>query len=235
MTFLIVPMFLCRIAAEVWNKNVGTFCSAQEARSRDVPFLERPVEILVPVAGESKHVGTVVSFPEDSVEAIVAGWNEEDLSLERRRDRVFLKLLRRAEGDLHVLGSSGTLYRLYLRPADDAYDGHVRILRPEKKTPSGETAIDLIRAMRKGRGTEGTIVRRTSGVLHRSASACLIPRYVYDTDLHRGYVVALENLGDGPLRVDLSKFSGKGLDLVGAREMVVEPKKNTLLYLVYRK
>ena len=127
----------------------------QEARTRDVPLAERPVEIVVPVAGDAKHVGTVVSFPEDSVEAIVAGWNEEDLSLERRGDRIFLKLLRRAEGDLHVVGSSGTLYRLYVRPADGAYDGHVRILRPEKKATAGSTAIDLVRAMRRGRATDG--------------------------------------------------------------------------------
>lgn len=203
--------------------------------ARDVPQTERSVEILVPVAGESKHVGTVVSFPEDSVEAIVAGWNEEDLSLERRRDRIFLKLLRRAEGDLHVLGSSGTLYRLYVRAADGVYDGHVRILRPEKKSTPGSTAVDLVRAMRNGRAMDGATVRKASGVLHQTAQSRLIPRYVYDTDLHRGYVVALENLGAVPLRVDPSKFSGEGLELVGAREMVVEPKNATLLYFVYRK
>ena len=207
----------------------------QEARSREVPLAERPVEILVPVAGEAKHVGTVVTFPEDSVEAIVAGWNEEDLSLERRGDRVFLKLLRRAEGDLHVLGSSGTLYRLYLRPAEGAYDGHVRIRRPEKKSAAGTAAIDLIRAMRKGRVADGIVARKASGILHRSLQTCVTARYVYDTDVHRGYVVTLENLGDSPLRVDPSKFAGEAFELVGAREMVVEPKKATLLYLVYRK
>lgn len=201
---------------------------------REVIYTDRTVEIAVPVAGEAKHVSTVVSFPEDSLEALVAGWNEEDLSVERRRDRLFLKLLRRAEGDLHVVGSSGTLYRLYLRPADGAADGHVRIVRPSAPR-SLPNAFDLIRAMRTSQIPEGVTARRASTELARSDRFVLTTRTVYDTPSYRGYVVLLENVGSETVRIDPSRFSGEGLDLIGAREMVVEPKRSTLVYLVYGK
>lgn len=206
----------------------------QEARTREVAFTDRPIEILVSVAGDARHVSTVVSFPEESLEALVAGWNEEDLSLERRRDRLFVKLLRRAEGDLHVLGASGTLYRLYVRPAERVFDGHVRVTRPAKEA-SRPGAVDLLRAMRTARPPEGTAVRRCSGVVHRGARATLTARYVYDTDFHRGYVLELENTAAEAMRVDLSRFSGEGLELVGARSLVVEAGGRTQVYLVFQK
>lgn len=206
----------------------------QEDRHREVVYADRTVEILVPVAGETKHVSTVVTFPEESIEALVAGWNEEDLSLERRRERLFVKLLRRAEGDLHVLGASGTLYRLYVRAGEKVYDGQVRIVRPGKE-PSKPTSVDLIRAMRTGRVPEGATVRRAAGVVRRDARAEWTARFVYDTDFHRGYVIEVRNLSDGPLRLDLSRFRGEGLDLAGAGRLVVEPGASTRIYLVYWK
>jgi len=99
--------------------------------SREVFASDRPVEVRVPVSTEAQHRATVVSFPEESLEALIAGWNEGDLSIERRRENLFIKLLRKAQGDVHVLGASGALYRLRIVPADDAYDGHVRILAPK--------------------------------------------------------------------------------------------------------
>lgn len=206
----------------------------QEGRVREVPFSERTVEIRVPVSTDARHVSTVVSFPEDSLEALVAGWNEEDLSLERRRDRLFVKLLRKAEGDLHVVGASGTLYRLYIRPADEDYDAHVRIVRPTAER-SRLTSIDLIRAMRISQVPEGVTARSGSGVVYRSPEMVLSARYVYDADFHRGYVLALDNGTASPLLLDLSRFSGDGLDLVGARDLRVEPQGSTLLYFVFWK
>lgn len=206
----------------------------QEGRVREVAFTERTVEIAVPLSGESRHVSTVVSFPEDSLEALVAGWNEDDLSLERRQDRLFIKLLRKAEGDLHVVGASGTLYRLYVRPADGVYDAHVRIVRPaaERSRPG---SIDLIRSMRVAQVPPGLTARRASGRIHRGPGTVLTARYVYDSDFHRGYVLSLENVSAEPLQIDLSRYSGEGLDLVGARDLRVEPGAETLLYLVFWK
>ena len=103
----------------------------QEAR--EVFLTDRPVEVRVPVSSEKEHRASVVSFPEESLEMLVAGWNEADLSVERKRENLFIKLLRKAEGDLHVLGASGTLYRLSLKPTEGPYDGHVRILAPREK------------------------------------------------------------------------------------------------------
>src|SRR5205814_339434 len=110
--------------------------------AREVYASDRPIEVRVPVSTESQHRAAVVSFPEESLEALVAGWNEGDLSIERRRENLFIKLLRKAQGDVHVLGASGGLYRLKVVPADDLYDGHVRILAPKEARREIPEAVD---------------------------------------------------------------------------------------------
>jgi len=208
----------------------------QEAGTREVPYTDRAIEVVVPVAGDGKHRATVVSFPEEALEALVVGWNEEDLSVERRRDRLFLKLLRRSEGDLHVVGASGTLYRLFIRPAEREWDGHVRISRLEsKKKKKDSTAFDLIRGMRSRRLLDGTQVRKASALLYGDSQSIWTVRIVYDAPSYRGYVLEVENLGKEPLRVEPQKLSGEGLELVGTRQMVIDPNRSTWVYLVYRR
>lgn len=205
--------------------------------AREVPSTDGPVEVRVPVSGEAQHRATVVTFPEESLEALVAGWNEGDLTVERRGENLFLKLLRRAEGDLHVLGASGRLYRLAVRPAEGAfYDGRVRIAPPPRAGRAAEPEpVQLIRAMRLGRRPSEGEVRRASGPLHRSAEILMSLAYLYETDSCRGYVARVENLSGGPVRLDPSRFTAPDLALAGAREVLIRPGEETLLYLVFWK
>lgn len=206
---------------------------SQEAR--DVPLSERPIEIRVPVSSDARHPAAVVTFPEESLEALVAGWNEGDLSVERRRENLFLKLLRRAEGDLHVLGASGTLYRLALRPAEGAYDGRVRVVPPRRTSEREPAPVELIRAMRLGRKPEETSLLRAEGILYAGPDLTARAVYLYDAPSLRGYVVRVENVSTAALRIDPSRFAGKTLVLAGAREMLLPPGAKTLVYLVFGK
>lgn len=203
--------------------------------SREVIHSDRPVEVRLPVSTEKEHHASVVTFPEESLEALVAGWNEGDLSVERRRENLFLKLLRKAEGDLHVMGASGTLYRLALKPSEGPYDGHVRILAPREKKKGAPEAIELIRLMRLGRRPPDGAVLRASEELYRSPVLAARLVYVYESGQHRGFVARVENLSSEPQRLDPSRFTGRGLVLVGAREMLLKPGERTLLYLVFGK
>lgn len=203
----------------------------QEAR--DVFLTDRPVEIRVPVSEGTRNPASVVSFPEESLETLVAGWNEQDLSVERKRENLFLKLLRRAEGDLHVIGASGTIYRLALKPAEGAYDGHVRILPPREKKKGAPEAIELIRRMRLGqRPAEGAVLQ-ASEVVYRSSAIVAQLAYVYESNACRGFVLRLENVSGDPQRLDPSRFVGKDLVLAGSRETLLKPGEKTLLYLVF--
>lgn len=203
--------------------------------SREVIPSDRPIEVRVPVSSETQHRATVVTFPETSLEALVAGWNENDLSVERRGENLFIKLLRRAEGDVHILGASGTLYRLAVKPAEGAYDGRVRILAPRSKNRATPEPIELIRAMRLGRRPAEGEVRKAEGEAYRSAEIEVRPGYLYETTSYRGYVLRVENISSLPQRLDLSRFTGRDLVLAGAREMILKPGEKTLLYLVFWK
>lgn len=203
--------------------------------ARDVTASDRPVEIRVPVAADGRHPAAVVTFPEESLEALVAGWAEGDLTVERRRENLFLKLLRKAEGDLHVLGGSGALYRLSIRAADGAYDGRVRILPAPSRWAGATPALDLVRAMRLGRRPADGRVLRAQGLLYEGPDLAARLVYAYDAGELRGFVVRAENLSAAELRLDPSRFLGPGLLLMGAREMLLPPGGSTLLYAVFRK
>jgi hypothetical protein len=203
--------------------------------ARDVARAERPIELRVPVSSEARHPATVVTFPEETLEALVAGWNEGDLSVERRRENLFLKLLRRAEGDLHVLGGSGALYRLSIKPADGAYDGRVRIVAGPSAPEREPAPLELIRAMRLARKPETATVLRADGLLYRGSDLSASAVYVYDAEALRGYVVRVRNVSTSSVRVDPSRFTGPKLVLAGAREMLLAPGATTLVYLVFGK
>ncbi len=203
--------------------------------AREVIASDRPIEVRVPVSTESRHRATVVTFPEESLEALVAGWNENDLSIERRRENLFIKLLRCAKGDVHVLGASGVLYRLSVVPAEDAYDGHVRILAPKESKRSAPESLELIRAMRLARRPADGTVLRADQALYRSSEISAQLAFVYESTSYRGYVVRMENVGTSPHRLDPSRFLSKDLVLAGARELLLPPGGNTLLYLVFWK
>ncbi len=203
--------------------------------SRDVYASDRALELRVPVSSDARHPACVVSFPEESLEALVAGWAEGDLSVERRRERLFLKLLRKAEGDLHVLGASGTLYRLTIRPVEGAYDGHVRVLAQKPRDRGAPEPVELIRAMRLGRRPSEGEIRRADEVVYQSARIAVRVAWVYETSAYRGFVARVENLSGEAERLDPSRFLARDLVLAGAREMVVPPGGRTLLYLVFWK
>jgi hypothetical protein len=205
----------------------------QEAR--EVHHSDLPVTIRVPISTETQHRATVVTFPEESLEALVAGWSETDLSVERRRENLFIKLLRKAEGDLHVLGASGTLYRLTIRPAEGSYDGQVRIVVPKERSRTVPEPVELIRAMRMGRRPAEGSVLKASEIVYTSPEFAARIAYVYESTAYRGYVVRMENVSASPQRLDPSRFVGKDLVLAGAKEMLLAPGEKTLLYLVFWK
>jgi hypothetical protein len=214
---------------------IALLAAALAQDAREVLLSDRPVELRVPVATDGRHPAAVVSFPEDSLEALVAGWNEGDLTVERRRENLFLKLLRKVEGDLHVLSASGTLYRLAIRPAEGPYDGRVRLVLPASKSSPTPEPIELIRAMRLGRRPVSGAVFRASGEVWSNGDLLATLAYAYDTPSCRGYVLRVENRSVSEIRLDPSRFAGPGLLLAGARDMRLLPAAKTSLYLVFGK
>jgi hypothetical protein len=202
-------------------------------QSREVRLSDGPVELRVPVDAEAKHPATVVSLPETSLEALVAGWAEHDLSVERRGGNLFLKLLRKAEGDLHVLGASGALYRFSVRAAEEEYDGRVRVLSSEPEAGRPPEAVELIRAMRLGRRPREGRVLGSGTRIWSAESIEATALWVYDLERLRGFVVRVDNRSAEPRHLDAARFVGPDLVLAGCRENLLPPGGSTLLYLVF--
>lgn len=196
---------------------------------------------------------TCVTFPEKSLKSIVAAWPESSVSLEHSGGNLFVKLLQEREGNVDVVGASGGLYRLYVKPTTAGpYDETLEIAVAAKETSlDGEmqprpisagarsAALDLIVAMRRGEVPDGALVsagpdHAVSASSHRAAEMFI--RLVYELDGFVGYVVELRNRSESEVSLDLSRYQqsdGLLLLLIGAREMSVPPGGATLLYLVF--
>ena len=203
--------------------------------SREVIHDDRPVTLRVPVSAEGRHRASVITFPEEDLEALVAGWNEDELSVERRGERLFLKLLKAASGDVHVVGASGAVYRLSIQPAEDEYDGEVRILSPRDKKEGLPAPLKLLRAMRRGRRPDKGTVLSADERFHIPTSLDARITLVYEADAYRGFGIRIGNICRVPQRLDPSRFTGRDLVAAGAREMLLKPDEVTLLYLVFWK
>jgi hypothetical protein len=189
------------------------------------------IDVRPAVAAPDRHATCVVTFPEESIEALIAAWNEVDLSIEQRKNLLFLKLLRPATGDLHVIGASGALYRLSISPGTDSA---VRITRPPSKSSGTPPALEFVRSLRLGRLPPDARARRGGdAVLFRLGEVELRCKFVVDAPAYTGCVLDVRNPGDSPCRIDPSKLRGPNLVLVGAREYIVPSKGSTLLYLVF--
>lgn len=215
----------------------------EKSRAREIPFSEgMTIPIQAPISKEGEHRTVVVLFPEESIETVVAAWDENDLSLERKREKLFLKLLRPAEGYLDVLGGSGSHYRLYIKPAQEDHADSVLVVKRafgkeglRRGTPA---SLELMRSMRLGRAPEGGGVKKVEKVqpvMLKGQAFEFQLRYVYDTAFYRGIVMVVRNNSERVWRLDPSRYTAEGLVLVGAKEMVLAPGKSTSLYLVFWK
>ena len=203
--------------------------------SREVMHDDRTVSIRVPITAEGHNRATVITSPEEYLEALVSGSIEDELSIERRKNRLFLKLLKTASGDVPVIGTSGTVYRLSILPADDEYDGEVRILLPRSTEEELPASLKLLQAMRRGRRPPEGRVFSANKRFPFSASMDARITFVYEVDAYRGFVIRVSNITRISQRLDPSRFTGRNLVVAGAREMLLEPDEVTLLYLVFWK
>ena len=217
------------------------------------------IRLRVPVASAERPLMTTVSFPEESLETAVAGWPEGDLTVVQKRGFLFLRLTKKSEGQLNVLGGSGTHYLLHLKGVEgadpDSYDAYLRVLRngppaaPTAETRSPRTrrrpvgALELIRAMRLGQRTESTRILRAAGeVAYESPAIEIRLAFVYDAPDYRGLVCDVLNRTQTRQVVDASRLGARGPSTLAGplvasalRENAIDPGATTRMYLVFWK
>ncbi len=184
---------------------------------------------------------TCVVLPEESVKAVVAAWDESEISIEHNGPRLFVKLLAASRGYVDAVGGSGKLYRLLVMPVTSGtYDETLTVKnKPEAKAAAPRTravrseALDLILAMRRGERPDGvTICKGPAEPVYKGQAMTAWFRHVYHSDRFIGVVAAVQNVSDKTLALDLSRFGQPRLVLVGAKEFSIKPGESTLVYLV---
>lgn len=194
------------------------------------------VEIALPVSAPGRsHQAAVIFEDETALSKIVLGVDREAISVDVVDNRLFLKLLRAAEGHLDCIGASGRLYRVRVSVGEgapaEAY--RVRGARPAAAQRAVPRPVALVRMMREGRVEAGATRTRLEGAVYECREYAARGRAVYRWEELRGYVLEIENRSEEPLGIDLSRFRGEGLLLAGSRELQVPPGGRTLLYLVF--
>jgi len=207
------------------------------------------IPLRVPVAAPGKEFMSSVSFPEEGIETAVTGWKDGDITAVQKRGLLFLRLAKKSEGQLNVIGASGTHYLLYLKgvenPEAGGFDDYLKIVKKEELHPSDPLpkranhrpggALEMIQAMRLGLHTEGVrILRAKKELAYESPALEIRLVYVYDGQSYRGMVYDVKNRTDERQAVDSSHLRGQGtaLILTALRENVVPPQATTRLYAV---
>ncbi len=223
-----------------------------EASGRNVEWKEgQAVRVRVPIASPTHQLMTAISFPEEAVEAAIAGWGEGEITAIQKRGLLFLRLAKKSEGQLNVIGGSGTHYLLYVQGVEGTgssdYDTYVRIRRgveraAEPRSRPGDKrpvrSLELIQAMRLGLRPEGgRILRAGLELAYESNAVTVRLLYVYETAVYSGHIYEVVSRSAERQAVDASRFRSKGARLVlsGMRENVLEPGASTRLYLVFWK
>jgi len=228
----------------------GDLTGEDAAGRRSVIWKEgTSIPLRVPVAVPGKEFMTSVSFPEEGIETAVTGWKDGEITAVQKRGLLFLRLAKKSEGQLNVIGASGTHYLLYLKgvenPEVGSFDDFLKILKREELRPNDPLpkranhrpsgALELIQAMRLGLHPEGVkILRAKRELAYESPSIEIRLVYVYDGQSYRGMIYDVRNLTEERQAVDSSHLRGQGtaLILTALRENVIPPQATTRLYAV---
>lgn len=222
---------------------------APESAARSVEWKEGvAIQVRIPVATPTRELMTTIVFPEESIETAITGWGDGDITAVPKRGLLFLRLARKSEGQLNVIGASGTHYPLYLKGVGGAepeeYDSYIRIRKkdekpadaiPRPRAPRPTASLELLQAMRLGLRPEGVRILRAKRELVYESSALEVRLvYVYDAQSYRGLIYEIRNTTNERQSVDASRLRGKGtaLILTALRDNVLEPKTATRLYAV---
>lgn len=217
----------------------------QIGRTRKVTIKPGAVtELCCPLSTPEESFTMAVEFPgEKAISNIVQAFSKDDVSLEAKSNRLFVKLLARVKGHVDVIGAGQALYRLYIRPVEkgeeaDAFVTIVRAINPEQASvePAFPKPLKLATAMRLLQVPEGAQVCKGAGepVIYRDGPVEYRLLYTYEYEGLVGWILKLSNTSeDQTFDVDLSRFSADRLVVLGARDLVLEPKSVTLLYLVF--
>jgi hypothetical protein len=229
----------------------GQFPSREAAETgRSIEWKEGvAIPVRVPVASPAREFMTTLAFPEETIETAITGWKEGDITAIQKRGLLFLRLAKKSEGQLSVIGGSGTHYLLYLRgvenPEPGLFDDYLKIARSAGARPEGPLpkraihrpsgALELIQSMRLGLHPEGVkILRAKRELAHESPALEVRLLYVYDAQSYRGMIYEVKNLTGERQALDASRLRGKdtALILTALRENVLAGKSTTRLYAV---
>jgi hypothetical protein len=219
-------------------------------RRRSVDWKEGiAIPVRAPVASPTREFMTTLAFPEESIETAVTGWKEGEITAVQKRGLLFLRLTKKSEGQLNVIGGSGTHYLLHLKgvenPESGAFDDYLKIVKKEETLPKDPLpkrashrpsgALELIQAMRLGLHPEGVrILRAKLELAYESPILEIRLAYVYDAQTYRGMIYEIKNRTDERQAVDSSHLRGQGTALImtALRENVLAPQATTRLYAV---
>lgn len=199
------------------------------------------VTLRLRVYQEGQSYPTAILLPEE-IANLIHGWDPKYLSLDNQGRLLSLALLGKAEGYIDVVTAQGKHLRLLLVPVAEQHDSTVTVVlgdmpaEPDKagRKSGASGALELIRAMRLGEiPADATVRSGENRILLRMPAVEVTSHYVYETGRYRGYVLGLANLSSKEaFHVDVSRFMGERLVLVGAKDVVIPPGQATRLFIV---
>lgn len=177
---------------------------------------------------------TQVELPE-AVANIITGIDQNKLSLEHSKNRIFIHPIIFIEGDIFVITENNHSYPFSLVIGEESNRdvtvvvNHAAMKAQEKlKTFRHEPSV-LLRAMMMGKELEGIdIVAHHSEIIYNDGSIIIRLEKTFMTPSNlRGYVMIIENISDLDLNIPLQKIYFDGLIAIAAEREFLSRKPIT--------
>lgn len=198
---------------------------------------EEPRRMPLQVSTAERSIqGVIHLVDESSIAHLITAFNKDDISIEARQNKLFIKLLKEVEGSIDCIGGSGRLYRVTVVPSARSVT-LLSIKAPADRSSAAAEVplpLQLMKAMRLGRPIEGATVARSSAILVDDPVLIVQLQWVYKLDGLTGLVCTVRNRTMETLRLDPSRFHAEGVLVVGFRDLKLGAGEVTRLLMVVR-
>jgi hypothetical protein len=195
-----------------------------------------PARLPLQVSDAARSIQAVVELADErAIAHVIMALGKDDVSLEVKDNRLFVKLLKEAEGSIDCIGSSGRLYRIQVIPSPQSVL-RLKLRAPAEQGPNRAelpAPLQLVRAMRTGELPEGAVASRCDERMFGDAGIAIRGVWSVRFEGLWGFVCEVRNVSGRRQALDPSRFQGAGLLVVGLRDLSLEPDRSTRLYLVF--
>lgn len=181
----------------------------------------------------------MIEFPAEPTD-VVLGIDKEAVSIETKQKFIFIKGLAESEGELFVVLACGDCISISARITEakavkTSYKVEGAPARSAEQREAVSESVRLLAALGNGKIPDGYRASKISSPeTHEIAGLRMEPYGAVESKDLVAFVLKVENVTNGSIYLDLSKFSADGLIVTAASKTNLKPHESTRVFTVFK-